>query len=1194
MIDLHPMPDAISRAGMTSEHEPGWCPDQIPKPEKRELHKGGTGAFGSHVDDQPMSSFKIADDPSKYIRTLFNTMSSVYFEEKKVCNGVLRPVAAHCTGRYDKWSYAKPKSGTISRGFMYTHEAKEYLPPNWSSHVHPEGQLYFAREGPLRVVTEVYMYNQDLMNKVLSWVSRIEALLEEKKFPLSEGIELFVMLEEDDCLYYFVNHTTREQFWLEEVQSEDIGIPDSYSPSHLKLYLEELYWWHWEHFPMHHPNGLPVHLIDELICVFSHALTDHMTSNTSTFFYGQEDCKKILKVLRLAREHPTDDHQTCVVARLWKFVCSNRFQTHYGQESSRLSRDQHIIYDPSRPSRISRIAATLTFKHSGRYLTKLKDIFVDHLVYETEWKPFMAHCFQDWKGASSDDPSKYKRKKTLRPSFSLQRAVTPLLQPERKLGEAPVFFRSLKSILFSSWLNALLVFILVSWAFHFANPDSPTLIFVFSFLAMIPLAKLLAFATDELAMRVGQTLAGLLSATLGNAIELIVAIIALTRCNLQLVQSSLVGSILSNLLLVLGMCFFAGGVRFSEQGFGAMATQLNSSLLTISVIAVLLPAAFHFSVTTATDSDEPQDVLKLSHGVALILLFIYGSYLFFQLYSHATLYDDKHQDNFKSTKYEPRKKGQAEGSEMVGAEGSMANNVDAEIAREPREEGEEEEQPQMNLFITLVSLAVVTVPVAVTAEWLVDSIDGLVESSPISEVFIGVILLPIVGNAAEHVTAVTVSMKDKLTLCLGVAVGSSIRMFANMRGNRIRSSSFVFKSHSACSSNDYGPQGSSSLFYMAPTLMAGAVSMHDWDGLTSTRRISTSICNPSFYIYPKPRGAFSLLSSTFLKHFTIATAVSETIQPFTLFVLSSTCRTTQIHLPCRTLVSSSPLAPWFLSSHSWRFLALALALALTLTLILIPFLSSMLPTPFPGRHNWDDQPFPTPMVLVFKDLRCQPYPQPVACTGHFNPPLQGQGQSRNRNPFLSRHNLSPSLVRSEVQLEETREQIERSILRMERSLSQIEENLLDIERQLRSLQHRSSHSEPEPEPPPRRMTYFLLGAVFTFFWFTSPRPPSISATTNQTRRVTFHSVLPFYPIHSLKNKRSLLRMDPPRGLSSAESKRDAAVKAGVGVSPLPSSINAAAGDDRDVGWDEKELSMCLWQIVVPSISLPPTSKTSSI
>ncbi|KAJ7052623.1 Sodium/calcium exchanger protein-domain-containing protein [Mycena amicta] len=364
-------------------------------------------------------------------------------------------------------------------------------------------------------------------------------------------------------------------------------------------------------------------------------------------------------------------------------------------------------------------------------------------------------------GTNTDEP---------RPAFTLFRAKT-LFIPERRIAPAPGVLRSIRSIITASWLNALLVFIPISWAFHFALPDKQTLVFVFSFLAIIPLAKLLAFATDELSMRVGQTLAGLLNATLGNAVELIVAIIALVKCKLGVVQSSLIGSILSNLLLVLGMCFFAGGIKFSEQGFGASATQLNSSLLTISVIAVLLPAAFRFSVTAKSDPDAGQDILKFSHGVALILLFIYASYLFFQLYSHATMYDDAGGDIIKSTRYAPREKKKKPGQTETPTSPAA---TDAETATEPHEE--EEEIPQLSLSMTIALLAVVTVLVAVTAEWLVDSIDGLVSGGAISEEFVGVILLPIVGNAAEHVTAVSVSVKDKLTLSLGVAVGSSIQI----------------------------------------------------------------------------------------------------------------------------------------------------------------------------------------------------------------------------------------------------------------------------------------------------------------------------------------------------------------------------------------------------------------------------------
>ncbi|KAF5377375.1 hypothetical protein D9757_008035 [Collybiopsis confluens] len=364
-----------------------------------------------------------------------------------------------------------------------------------------------------------------------------------------------------------------------------------------------------------------------------------------------------------------------------------------------------------------------------------------------------------YQDATTENSPGMTRRTTSRPSFTLERVRTSLFQPPRAVGASPTFLQSMKSILLASWLNLLLVCIPVAWALNFAKKDDHTLVFVFSFLAIIPLAKLLAFATDELSIRVGQTLAGLLNATLGNAVELIVAIIALVQCKLHIVQSSLIGSILSNLLLVLGMCFFAGGVRFSEQGFGAVATQLNSSLLTLSVIAVLLPAAFHLNVNNDSDSDEGQDILKVSHGVAIILLFIYFSYLFFQLYSHATLYND---DNaFQSTRYQKRRR-----DDKILSTATV--NGDAEQNSHVDKEEEDAETPQMSLFTTIALLVIVTVLVAVTAEWLVDSIDGLTQSGTISQEF--------VGNAAEHVTAVTVSVKDKLTLSLGVAVGSSIQI----------------------------------------------------------------------------------------------------------------------------------------------------------------------------------------------------------------------------------------------------------------------------------------------------------------------------------------------------------------------------------------------------------------------------------
>ncbi|KXN84724.1 Vacuolar calcium ion transporter [Leucoagaricus sp. SymC.cos] len=171
-----------------------------------------------------------------------------------------------------------------------------------------------------------------------------------------------------------------------------------------------------------------------------------------------------------------------------------------------------------------------------------------------------------------------------------------------------------------------------------------------SILGLVPLVKLHDLCTRDLAIRIGGSKTGLLNASLSNLVEIVVAISALRRCELRVVQSSLVGSVLSKLLLVLGLCFFAGGMRFSEQGFDATATQMHCSLMSISVGAILLPAAYHFTLEDRRgDKDTPvpqgRNILHMSHGiiqVSIVLLFIYSAYLLFQLWSHKHLYHDKH------------------------------------------------------------------------------------------------------------------------------------------------------------------------------------------------------------------------------------------------------------------------------------------------------------------------------------------------------------------------------------------------------------------------------------------------------------------------------------------------------------------------------------------------------------------------
>ncbi|KAN0120750.1 Sodium/calcium exchanger domain containing protein [Russula decolorans] len=361
----------------------------------------------------------------------------------------------------------------------------------------------------------------------------------------------------------------------------------------------------------------------------------------------------------------------------------------------------------------------------------------------------------------------------------------------KPLRKSPCVRKSVIAIFKSSWLNVLLIFIPLSWIFHYVKLNE-TLVFVCSFLAIIPLDKLLAFATDDLSLRLGQTLAGLLNVTLGNAVELIVAIIALVKCELAVVHSSLVGSILSNLLLVLGMCFFTGGTRFSEQSLGIDVVQLNSSLLTLSVIAVLLPAAFRNAVQP-TDNVDPltnkkgdHDILSISHSVAVILLFIYLCYLWFQLVSHKNLYDDDNSDVQQSVEYPSSitKRYHISERRIPPDLSSLhpANDVldpaqrDACSLEAGPGEKDEVEEPEMGLQTTIALLAIVTLLLAVTTEFLVDSIDGLTSSGHLSKGFVGLILLPNVGNAADHVIVIMGSVRRNLKASLGAAVGSSIQI----------------------------------------------------------------------------------------------------------------------------------------------------------------------------------------------------------------------------------------------------------------------------------------------------------------------------------------------------------------------------------------------------------------------------------
>ncbi|KAI1369698.1 Calcium/proton exchanger [Xylaria arbuscula] len=348
------------------------------------------------------------------------------------------------------------------------------------------------------------------------------------------------------------------------------------------------------------------------------------------------------------------------------------------------------------------------------------------------------------------------------------------------------FKNQLQRTIFSSPINILLLAApagIVLWALKIPGPA----VFIVNFIAIIPLATLLSDATEQVALRTGETIGGLINATFGNAVELIVAIIALVDNQVTVVQTSLVGSVLSNLLLVLGFCFVAGGWNRSEQFFNTTVAQTAASLLALSVASLIVPTIFAHTPDLYNDdavtSLPSYAVPQLSHGVSVILLLIYFSYLFFQLKTHSDMFAEESQkvpkkNIFKKDESLPEN-AIASGFARVGMTAANVRDENGELSTEmmraPDEEDDDEgEEPTLHLFVALGSLTISTVIIALCAEGLVSGIEPI--SSVVSEEFIGLILVPIVGNACEHATAVTVAMKDKMDLAIGVAIGSSMQV----------------------------------------------------------------------------------------------------------------------------------------------------------------------------------------------------------------------------------------------------------------------------------------------------------------------------------------------------------------------------------------------------------------------------------
>jgi len=228
----------------------------------------------------------------------------------------------------------------------------------------------------------------------------------------------------------------------------------------------------------------------------------------------------------------------------------------------------------------------------------------------------------------------------------------------------------------------------------------------------------------------GEAAGGLLNATFGNVVEMLICVSGIKNGEIVVVQCTLLGSILSNLLLVMGCAFLAGGLMHHHQKYNQAGAATQCSLMSMSVFAIGLPTIY---ANILKQDEEWEHMVTVSRWSSVFLLLVYFAYLVFQLKTHASLFQDE-------------------------------------------EAEEEEEQPDLSAPTAAVLLGITTVVTSFATDYLIDAIKGTVDKWNVSREFVGIILLPIIGNAAEHYTAITVAMRNKMDLSLGVAAGSSCQM----------------------------------------------------------------------------------------------------------------------------------------------------------------------------------------------------------------------------------------------------------------------------------------------------------------------------------------------------------------------------------------------------------------------------------
>lgn len=277
-------------------------------------------------------------------------------------------------------------------------------------------------------------------------------------------------------------------------------------------------------------------------------------------------------------------------------------------------------------------------------------------------------------------------------------------------------------------LKFMLLFVPISFIGKFLN-FSPTIMFILAALSIIPLAGIMGEGTEEISSYTGPKIGGFLNATFGNATELIISFFALKSGLFEVVKSSIAGSIIGNILLVLGASMFIGGLKHKTQNFNINVVETTSSMLLFSLIGLCVPAFFTHTINPNLLNTRYEG---LSLVVAIVMFILYILSLIFSFFTHKDLY-----------------------------------------ATTTEEEGHES---KWSLKKSIIILVIATVIIAIESEFLVGGIEDITSKLDLSEFFVGIILIPIIGNAAEHSTAITMALKNKMDVAIEIALGSSLQI----------------------------------------------------------------------------------------------------------------------------------------------------------------------------------------------------------------------------------------------------------------------------------------------------------------------------------------------------------------------------------------------------------------------------------